>query len=180
MVKLSSRSQEQSWELNVPQHTLAYIWIRWRKNFWRSKSINLSHGFDISMIFFFIWTHGEGKLKTFLENLNQFHPNIKFTHESSTESIPFLDLRVKLSQGKLETDLHIKPTDRHQYLHYSSSHPGHTKRSIVYSQTLRVARVCSHEADCRKHTTEMKPWFLNCSYPNNVTEKEMKKVKFSK
>ena len=55
---------------------------------------------------FFIWTHGEDKLKTFLENLNQFHPNIKFTHDSSTESIPFLDLRVKLSQGKLETDLH--------------------------------------------------------------------------
>ena len=85
---------------------------------------------------FFIWTHGEDKLETFLENLKQFHPNIKFTHESSTESILFLDLRVKLSQGKLETDLHIKPRDRHQYLHYSSSHPGHTKRSIVYEQTL--------------------------------------------
>ena len=85
---------------------------------------------------FFIGTHGEDKLKTFLENLKQFHPNIKFTHESSTESILFLDLRVKLSQGKLESDLHIKPTDRHQYLHYSSSHPGHTKRSIVYEQTL--------------------------------------------
>ena len=99
---------------------------------------------------FFIWTHGEDKLKTFLENLNQSHPNLKCTHESSTESIPFLDLRVKLSQGKLETDVHIKPTDRHQYLHYSSSHPRHTMRSTVYSQTLRVARVCFHEADFRK------------------------------
>ena len=56
---------------------------------------------------FFTWTHGEDQLKIFLENLNQFHPNIKFTYESSTESIPFLDLRVKLSQGKLETDLQI-------------------------------------------------------------------------
>ena len=92
------------------------------------------------------------------------------------ESIPFLDLRVTLSQGKLETDLHIKPIDRQQYLHYSSSYPGHTKRSIVYSQTLRVARVCSHKADFRKHTTEMKSWFLKRGYPNNVIEKEMKKV----
>ena len=50
---------------------------------------------------FFIWTHGEDKLKTFLENLNQFHPNIAFTHESSTESIPFLDLSVKLPHRKL-------------------------------------------------------------------------------
>ena len=60
---------------------------------------------------FFTSTLGEDKLKTFLENINQLHPNIKFTYESSTDSIPFLDLRVKLSQGKLETDVHIKPTD---------------------------------------------------------------------
>ena len=40
---------------------------------------------------FFIWTHGEDKLKTFLENLNQFHVNIKCTHVSRTESIPSLD-----------------------------------------------------------------------------------------
>ena len=53
---------------------------------------------------FFIWTHGENKLKTFLEKLNQFHLNIQFTHESSTKSISFLDLCVKLSQRKLETD----------------------------------------------------------------------------
>ena len=127
---------------------------------------------------FFIWTHGEDKLKTFLENLNQFHPNIKFTHDSSTESIPFLDLSVKLLQGKLETNLDIKLSDRHQYFYYSSSHPGQTKRSIFYSQTLRVSRVCSHEAAFRKYTTEMKSWFLKCRYLNDVIQKEMKKVKF--
>ena len=76
---------------------------------------------------FFIWTHDEDKLKTFLENLNLLRPIIKFTHESITEIIPFLDLRVKLSQRNFETDLHLKPTDRHQYLHYSSPHPEQTK-----------------------------------------------------
>ena len=90
-------------------------------------------------------------------------------------------MHVKLLQGKPETDLHITPTDRHQYLHYSSSHPRHTKRSIVYSQTLsRVSRVCSHEANFRKHTKEIKSWFFRRTYPNDVIEKEMKKVKFSK
>ena len=78
---------------------------------------------------FFIWTHAEDKLKTFLENLNQFLPNIKFTHQPGKESILFLDLTVKLSLGKLETDLHIKPTVRHQYLYYSFSYPGLTKQS---------------------------------------------------
>ena len=62
----------------------------------------------------------------------------------------------------------------------SSSHPGYTKRSKVYSQTLRTAMVCSREADFRKDTTEMKSWFLKRGYPNNLIEKEMKRIKFSK
>ena len=64
---------------------------------------------------FFIWTHSEQKLNSFLEELNNFLPNIKFTHESSKENI-FLDLPISLSENKLYTDLYVKPTDRHQYL----------------------------------------------------------------
>ena len=45
---------------------------------------------------FFIWTHGEKRLRTFLEKFNKFHPNIKFSHESSKQTISFLDLSVKL------------------------------------------------------------------------------------
>ena len=116
--------------------------------------------------------YGEDKLETFLEDLNQFYLNIKFTYESSKESIPFLDLSVKL-----ETDVQIKPTDRHQFLHYSSSHPGHTNRSIVCSQTLRVSRICSHEADFRKPTTEMISWFLKRSYPEG-NEKSLSSLNY--
>ena len=56
---------------------------------------------------------------------------------------------VKLSEGQIEMDLYIKPKDRHQYLHYSSSHPEYTKRSIAFSQGLRVSRTCSYEKDFR-------------------------------
>ena len=38
---------------------------------------------------------------------------MKFTHECSVEYIPFLYLRVELKDGKIATDLHVKPTDRH-------------------------------------------------------------------
>ena len=72
---------------------------------------------------FFIWTHGEEKLALFLNDLNNYHPNSKFTHESNKEHILFLDLNVKLLGNNLSTDLYIKSTERHQYLHYTSSHP---------------------------------------------------------
>ena len=45
---------------------------------------------------FFIWTHCEQELERFLKDLNNFTPNLSFTHEASKNCIPFLDLKVKL------------------------------------------------------------------------------------
>ena len=127
---------------------------------------------------FFIWNHGQEKLDSFLEELNGFNPYLKFTYESSKESIPFLDLSVSLSNGTLSTDLYIKSTDRHQFLHYTSSHPDHTKRSIIYSQALRISRICSNNSDFVKHLENMKSWFELRGYPKKMIEQETKKVKF--
>ena len=82
---------------------------------------------------FFIRTHGEESLKKFLDELNGFNQYIKFTYEYSVENIPFLDLKVGLKDRKIATDLHVKPTDRHQYLHFSSAYPNHTKSSVVFN-----------------------------------------------
>ena len=32
---------------------------------------------------FFIWTHGEQELEKILKDLNDFNPNLSFTHEAS-------------------------------------------------------------------------------------------------
>ena len=128
---------------------------------------------------FFIWTHGEKELHKFMEDLNNHQSNIKFTYTFSKNCVPFVDLDVQLSGGELTTNLHIKPTDRHQYSHFTSSHPNHTKCSITYSQALRVSRICYRECDFRKHISEMKTWFLRRGYPKNLVESEIKKFKFS-
>ena len=44
----------------------------------------------------FIWTHGEEKLKKFIENFNSFSHDIKFTYEFDEESISFLGLSLNL------------------------------------------------------------------------------------
>ena len=43
---------------------------------------------------FFIWMHGEAKLKEFIDHLNNSHDTIKFTSEHSRDSISFLDVQV--------------------------------------------------------------------------------------
>ena len=92
--------------------------------------------------------------------LKNYHPNIKFTHEFNKESIASLALKVT-------TDLHIKSTDKYQYLHYTSAHPDHTKRSIVFSEALRVSRTCYNNTDFERHLDDMKPWFQARSYPKH-------------
>ena len=52
----------------------------------------------------FIWNESEEKLDEFLENLNNFHPNLKFTSEKSKKSVNFLDAKVSLIDQNLETE----------------------------------------------------------------------------
>ena len=58
---------------------------------------------------FFIWTHGEEKLKFFINHLNSSHETIKFTSEQSRDRISFLDVQVRLGEGGiLSTDSAIQ------------------------------------------------------------------------
>ena len=121
-----------------------------------------------------------GKLQLFLTDLNNYNPHIKLTDEFDKGRISFLDLKVSFCDGELTTDLHVEPTDRHQYLHYTSVHPNHTKQSMVYSQERRLSRICSYKNDFEKHLEEMKSWFRVRGYPDNLVKKEIGTVTFSK
>ena len=102
---------------------------------------------------FFIWTHGEQELQTFLHSFHEFRTGIEFTYELSKESIAFLDLKVSVKNSKIITDIYVKSTDRHQYPHYLSARPNHTKRSVVFSRTLTISRLCSYKKNFIKRKT---------------------------
>ena len=74
--------------------------------------------------------HGQNKLKSFLDKVNEVHPTIKFTAEWSKTSINFLDVAVSLVEEVIETDLYVEPTDSHQYLQSSSCHSFYCKNGI--------------------------------------------------
>ena len=128
---------------------------------------------------FFIWTHGVQELQTFLRSLNEFPTDIKFTYESSKETTAFFDLKVRVKNSQIFTDLHVKSTACHQYFYYLSAHPNHSKRSVVFSQALRISRLCSYEESFIKHKARMKSWFLKREYSEMLILAEMDEVKFS-
>ena len=87
---------------------------------------------DIDDIFF-VWKHGEGKLKSFIDNVNKMQPTIKFTADWSKTLTDFLNVAVSITKGIIETDLYVKPTDSYQYLLSSSCHSFNCKKDIPYS-----------------------------------------------
>ena len=125
---------------------------------------------------FFVWTEGEEKLREFLERLNSFHPNLKFTFDYSTKQVNFLDLIVSTQNNEFVTDLYCKPTDCHQFLHYDSCHPTHTKSSIIYSQGLRIRRLCSDDLSFERHMSNLGQWFGKRGYPKDLIDSQIKRV----
>ena len=122
---------------------------------------------------FFLWEHGEEKLKGFIEYLNEKHPTIKFTAEWSKTSINFLDVTVSLVGGNITTDLYVKPTDSHQYLHSSSCHPYHCKKGIPYSQALRLNRICSDPNSFDRRCNDLEKWLIERGYSEREVRKQI-------
>ena len=83
---------------------------------------------------------------------------IKFTANYSQEEINFLDVSVRKKDNRLVTDLYIKPTYTHQYLHASSCHVYHSKKSIPYGQALRLNRICSVKSSYDRRCNELEVW----------------------
>ena len=83
--------------------------------------------------------------RTNIEFCSAYHPSLKYTFEISESSLSFLDLCLTISDARITTTIHYKPTDTQSYLEYSSSHPPHCKKAIPYGQFLRLRRICSDD-----------------------------------
>ena len=105
-------------------------------------------------------------LMDFINFVSSFHPSIKFTHEVSSTSLPFLDIHVSIdpTSNQLSTSVFYKQTDSHSYLNYTSCHPPSTKSSIPYSQFLRLRRLCSSDEDFEIKARQMAGFFVSQGY----------------
>ena len=101
----------------------------------------------------------------FIEDVNKFYPNLKFTYENSKEKINFLDVVIKIKKGRIINDLYCQSMNDCQYVHYNSCHADHTKRSIIFSQKLWLKRTCSEKNDLNVHVKDLKTWFRKRGNP---------------
>ena len=126
---------------------------------------------------FMVWTHGVDALHDFFVALNAFCPHIQFTYEWSSSKVHFLDVDVYNIDGHVETDLYIKPTDTHQFLHSSSCHPASCKKGIPFSQALRIRRICSKPEWFEKRAEELISFFVARGYSLDTLKKDIDRAR---
>ena len=126
---------------------------------------------------FLIWQHGRDYLDSFLQHLNSIHPTLKFTNSISTKEIEFLDVLVINKNGQIETDLYVKKTDTHQYLHSTSCHRYHTKTGIPYGQALRLRRIISNDDKFEERCDDLKNWLLKRGFEEGMVATQIDRAK---
>ena len=94
------------------------------------------------------------ELNLFINSVNSVHLALKYTWEIFENSLAFLDIKLSINHNGLSTSVHYKPTDSHNYLLHSSSHPQHVKNGIPFSQFLRLRRLCSDDTELNSKCEE--------------------------
>ena len=128
---------------------------------------------------FSIFKGSTKNLHILFEEMNKIHETIKFTMNHSSppnepeeerckcqiqQSIPFLDVSCSIKNGKIETDLYRKKTDRNMYLLPTSCHPPTVSKNIPFSLCLRIVRICSTHESRESQFQNLKNLLMNRGY----------------
>ena len=116
-----------------------------------------------------IFRGSEEALNSFVDYCNSLHETIKFMVEHSKKAITFLDVITYQEENRIKAMLFVKPTDSHSYLSFFSCHPQNIKRSIPYSQFLRMRRNCTEWTEFIKHSAQLLSYLSLRGYPPNLT-----------
>ena len=104
---------------------------------------------------------------------------VKFKSSFSSDKVEFLDLVISIENGKLKTNLFVKPSNLQIYLDFTSNHPTHCKVGLVYGQALRIIERCSDPSDADLHLKNLQGKLLSRNYPADLVQEQFTKAKKS-
>ena len=126
---------------------------------------------------FFVWIRSLTKLKEFMDHCNGFHPSIKYTFTYSTSEVDFMDVKVfRDKNGKLQTTVFRKATQRNTYLHRSSFHSSHIFRNIIYNQARRIRSINSSNSRFKKQLKQLRGNFYKRGYVKEFCDSQLQRA----
>ena len=97
---------------------------------------------------FFVWSGSKDDLELFVWHLNGVEMKVQFKMELEKESfLPFLDVGITKSEGKLITKVYRKPTHTQQYINWASNHPKNMLLGVLKGLIHRAHILCDMKED---------------------------------
>ena len=129
---------------------------------------------------FLVWPKRE-TIDTFLLELNNFHPNLKFTHTLSEATIDYLDLTIYKgphfpSTKKLDIKTFQKSQNLYQYLEYTSTHPKSVYKSIIVGECIRYLRSNTRPETYAAMITKFETRLRERQYPSELVKKTISRI----
>ena len=111
----------------------------------------------------------------FLEHINKFHPNIRFTVEVEEDNnLSFLDVLVTHEQGGFSTSLYRKKTFTGLYTDYASLAPDKYKINLVRILVFRAFHICSSYISFHYELMRIKRILTENCFPRSIIDRVIK------
>ena len=112
--------------------------------------------------------HSEEDRDIFFKHLNMAHKNLSFTMENvntSSQSLPFLDVEIRIANNEFETKVYRKPTNTGVLLNYEAMAPKKWKRSLIRCFLSRAQRNSSSREFLKEEISNIRKIFRANAYP---------------
>ena len=107
---------------------------------------------------FIVWSHSIDELDVFFDYMNKVDLTIKiqFTIEVSTDTLEFLELKLKFDKEskQISADVFAKNTDSFTYVLPSTCFPRSNTESIPNGVALSLRWICDSDKKFEKHSVE--------------------------
>ena len=117
---------------------------------------------------FIVWSHSIDELDIFFDYMNKVDPTrkIQFTMEVATDTLEFLDLRLKFDKEskQISEDVFAKDTETFTYALPSTGFPQDSIENIPKGVALHLRRICNSDEKFEKHSAEHQNYLIARDY----------------
>ena len=127
---------------------------------------------------FALWEHGTASLFSFLDYLNTMDKTgkIKFTMEITVDTgLEFLDLKLKINEGKIRVDIYAKSTNSFSYTTPNTCYPKKNICNIPRGIAVQLRRICDDET-FEKRSSEYQNYVIARDHKPSIVKKHFSEV----
>ena len=95
----------------------------------------------------------------------------EFTVDLPSDTIPFLDVEIRLNETEIDTWVYRKPTNTNLILNFNALCPTKWKSGLILCFLNQAKRICSSDFLFDKKVSILKKMFSNNGYPSSFFDK---------